>query len=78
MKKIWIASALVPALLCAQNMTEESIETLLESKKVKTSKSTSWMPDISLIVDASYTHQSFDEDHHTEHLELLGLDYYWY
>lgn len=73
MKKIWIASVLVPALLCAQNTSEASIETILESKKVKTSKSTSWMPDISLIVDTSYTHQSFDEEQHTEHLELPGL-----
>ncbi|MCF6244618.1 MAG: hypothetical protein L3J43_06240 [Sulfurovum sp.] len=73
MKKIWIASTLVPALLCAQNITEESLETLLESKKIQTSKSESYMPNLSLIVDASYTRQSFDSDHHTEHLEIPGF-----
>jgi len=73
MKKIWIAVTLVPALLCAQNTTEVSLETLLESKKVKVSKSESFMPNISLIVDASYTQQSFEEDHHIEHLEIPGF-----
>ena len=73
MKKIWIAATLVPVLLSAQNITDESIESLLESKKVNVSKPKGFMPDLSLIVDMSYTHQSFDEDHHTEHLEIPGL-----
>ena len=70
---MWTASMLVPALLCAQNTTDTSLEALLESKKVNTSKSESYMPNLSLIVDASYTRQSFNEDHHAEHLGLPGL-----
>ena len=81
MKKIWIAATLVPALLNAQGMTDEPtksteyMETLLESKKTitTTNSSNSNIPNISLIVDTSYTSQSFDEDHHTDHLAIPGL-----
>jgi len=55
MKKIYTASMLVPALLCAEIATDTSLESLLESKKVNTSKSESCMPNLSLIVDVSYT-----------------------
>ena len=73
MKKIWMMSAVVSTLLCAQEITEESIEQQLESKKVKSTKESGFMPDLSLVVDVSYTDRSFDEDHHTEHLEIPGF-----
>ncbi len=73
MKKIWMMSAAVSTLLCAQEITQESIAQQLESKKVNTPKESGFMPDISLIVDVGYTHQSFDEDKHTDHLEIPGF-----
>ena len=73
MKKIWMISAIASTLLCAQETTQESIEQQLESKKVNAPKANGYMPDISLIVDASYTNQSWDEDGHTDELELPGL-----
>ncbi len=66
-------SAVVSTLLCAQEITEQSIEQQLESKKIKSHTTEGFMPDISLIVDLSYTKQSFDEDQHTEHLEIPGF-----
>lgn len=73
MKKIWMISAIASTLLCAQEITQESIEQQLESKKVNTPKESGFMPDLSLIVDVSYTNRSFDEDHHTDHLEIPGF-----
>jgi len=73
MKKIWMISAIASTLLCAQETTQESIEQQLESKKVNAPKENGYMPDLSLIVDVSYTNQSFDEDQHTEHLEIPGF-----
>lgn len=73
MKKIWMMSAIVSTLLCAQEITEESIEQQLESKKVKSSKESGFMPDISLVVDVSYNNISFNEEGHTDHLEIPGF-----
>jgi hypothetical protein len=73
MKKIWMISAIASTLLCAQEITQESIEQQLESKKVKAAKESGFMPELSLIVDLSYTKQSFDEDQHTDHLEIPGF-----
>lgn len=73
MKKIWMISAIASTLLCAQEITQESIEQQLESKKVNAPKESRFMPDLSLIVDMSYTNQSFDEDQHTAHLEIPGF-----
>jgi len=74
MQKILITSAVASAMLFAQGTTEQSIQEQLESKKVKAYESKSgFMPDISLIVDASYTHQSWDEEGHTDGLEFPGL-----
>ena len=46
----------------------------ITNKKVKSTKSTSgYMPDISLIMDISYNNISFDEEGHTDHLEIPGF-----
>jgi len=73
MKKIWMLSAAVSTLLCAQEISKESIAQQLESKKVHTDEKSGYMPDISLIIDASYTNLSFDEEGHTDHLEIPGF-----
>ncbi|WP_373033217.1 hypothetical protein [Sulfurovum sp.] len=73
MKKIWMMSAAVSTLLCAQEITQESIAQQLENKKVKAAKESGFMPDLSLVVDTSYTDQSFDEDGHADHLEIPGF-----
>jgi len=73
MKKIFMMSAVTASMLFAQELTQESLAQQLENKKVKSAKSSSYMPDISLIVDASYTNSSFDEDGHTDHLEIPGF-----
>jgi len=66
-------SAIASTVLCAQEITQESIEQQLESKKVNAPKESGFMPDLSLIVDVSYTNRSFDEDQHTDHLEIPGF-----
>ena len=73
MKKIWMMSAVVSTLLCAQEVTEQSLAQQLENKKIKSTQNKGYMPDISLIVDVSYNHQSFDEEGHIEHLEIPGF-----
>jgi outer membrane receptor protein involved in Fe transport len=73
MKKIWMMSAVASTLLFAQELTQESLAQQLENKKIKSTQNKGYMPDISLIVDVSYTRQSFDEEGHTEHLEIPGL-----
>lgn len=74
MKKILITSAIASAMLLAEETAQQSIQEQLASKKVSPYEAKSgFMPDISLIVDASYTHQSWDEEGHTDHLELPGL-----
>ena len=74
MHKIVMTSAVASAMLFAQGTTEQSIQEQLASKKVNAYESKSgFMPDISLIVDATYTHQSWDEEGHTDELELPGL-----
>ena len=73
MKKIWMISAIASTLLCAQETTKESIEQQLESKKVKATQADGYNLDLSLIVDVSYTNQSFDDDEHIEHLEIPGF-----
>lgn len=74
MHKILMISAVASAMLLAQETTQASLAEQLASKKVNSSTSSSgFTPEISLIVDASYTHQSWDEEGHTEHLELPGL-----
>lgn len=74
MNKILMTSAIASVMLFAQGTTEQSIQEQLASKKVKAYEAKSgFMPDISLIVDASYTHQSWDEEGHTDELELPGV-----
>lgn len=74
MKKILMLSAVASAMLFAQEATEQSIEEQLASKKVNSEKSTSgFMPDLSLIMDVSYNNISFDEEGHTDHLEIPGF-----
>ncbi len=74
MKKILMTSAVASAMLCAQGTTAQSIQEQLASKKVSAYEAKSgFTPEISLIVDASYTHQSWDEEGHTDELKLPGL-----
>jgi hypothetical protein len=74
MKKILMLSAVASAMLFAQETTEQSIEEQLASKKINSEKSTSgYMPDLSLIMDVSYNNISFDEEGHTDHLEIPGF-----
>lgn len=74
MQKILLTSAITSAILLAQGTTEKSLQEQLASKKVTEYKALSgFTPEISLIVDASYTHQSFDEDGHTDELEIPGF-----
>jgi len=74
MQKIFMISAVASAMLLAQETTQASLAEQLASKKVNNmTSSNGFTPEISLIVDASYTHQSWDEEGHTEHLELPGL-----
>lgn len=73
MQKIVLISAVAASLLSAQQVTQDSLAQMLEEKKVKKTETSSFMPDISLIVDASYTNISFDEDGHTDHLEIPGF-----
>jgi len=70
MQKIMLFTALTASLLCAEQVSKNSLAQLLEEKKVKSSTIKGYMPDISLIVDVSYTHQSFDEDGHIDHLGI--------
>ncbi|WP_309497539.1 hypothetical protein [Sulfurovum sp.] len=73
MQKIVLISAVAASLLSAEQVTQDSLAQMLEEKKVKKVETSSYMPDISLILDASYTHQSWDEDGHTDHLEIPGF-----
>jgi len=73
MQKIVLLSAIAATMLFAESTTQDSLAQMLEAKKVKSTITKGFMPDISLIVDASYTHQSWDEEGHTEHLELPGV-----
>ena len=73
MQKIILLSTLAATLLCAEETTQDSLAQLLEDKKVKTTASKSYMPDISLIMDVSYNNISFDEEGHTDHLEIPGF-----
>lgn len=73
MQKILMISAVTATMLFAQESTQISLAQQLEDKKVKSAKSSSFMPDISLIVDVSYNNISFDEEGHTEHLEIPGF-----
>ena len=66
MKKIWILSAVATAYLMAQG---DSFESLLESKKIKNSTSSNPI-NISLIMDASYSTISFDDETEKEHVEI--------
>ena len=73
MQKIIMISALTATMLFAQETTQESLTQQLEDKKVNSTKGSSYMPDISLILDVSYNNISFDEEGHTEHLEIPGF-----
>ena len=68
-------SAVTATMLFAQEVTQESLTQQLEDKKINSTKTkgSSYMPDISLIVDVSYNNISFDEEGHTEHLEIPGF-----
>lgn len=66
MQKIWMISAISATLMYAQEM---SIEEELASQKTKPAVSQNeYMPNISLILDASYMNESLDID--TEHVEI--------
>lgn len=66
MQKIWMISAIAATLVYSQEM---SIEEELESQKTKPATTQNdYMPNISLIIDASYTKKSLDID--TEHVEI--------
>jgi len=73
MKKLLMISAVAVSLLSAEEGTEDLIMQQLESMKTKSTTTSGFMPDISLIVDGSYNHISFDEDGHTDHLEIPGF-----
>ena len=75
MQKIIMISALTATMLFAQEASQESLTQQLEDKKINSTKSkeSSYMPDISLIMDVSYNNISFDEGGHTEHLEIPGF-----
>ena len=74
MKKLWILSAAASALLMAQTDDTASLQAQLESKKTASeSKDISDILKISLILDASYNHISFDDEDETAHLEIPGL-----
>jgi len=73
MQKILMISAVTATMLFAQESTQESLAQQLEDKKTKSAKGSSFMPDISLIMDVSYNNISFDEEGHTEHLEIPGF-----
>lgn len=73
MKKLLIMSAIAVTLLSAEQETQDSIMQQLESMKTKSTTTSGFMPDISLIMDVSYNSISFDEEGHTEHLEIPGL-----
>ncbi|WP_309498334.1 hypothetical protein [Sulfurovum sp.] len=66
MQKIWIISAMMATLTYAQ---EINIEEELESQKTNPAVTqSSYMPDISLILDAGYTNESLDID--TDHVAI--------
>ena len=73
MQKIVLISAVAASLLSAQQVSQNSIATMLEAKKVKKTETSSFMPNISLIVDASYTNSSFDNADEAEHVEIPGF-----
>lgn len=73
MKKLLMISTVAVTLLSAEQQTQDLIMQQLESMKTKDTTTSGFMPDISLIVDASYNHISFDEDGHTDHLEIPGF-----
>jgi len=73
MKKIIIMSAIASSMLFAQELTQASLAQQLQAKKVSSAKGSSYMPDISLIMDVSYNNISFDEEGHTDHLEIPGF-----
>lgn len=73
MKKILIMSAVAVSLLSAEQETEDLIMQQLDSMKTKSTTTSGFMPDISLIVDVSYNNISFDEEDHTDHLEIPGF-----
>lgn len=74
MKKIVLLSTVVASLLGAEQVSQERLAEMIEAKKVKKAKASNGNTlDISLILDFSYTNQSFDEEGHTDELELPGL-----
>lgn len=69
MQKMWIISAIAATAICAQEM---NIEEELESQKTNPALTqSSYMPNISLILDAGYTHESLDIN--TEHVSIPSL-----
>jgi len=66
MKKIWMISAIAATLMYAQEMSIE--EELASQKTTPAVTQNDYMPNISLILDASYTNESLDID--TEHVEI--------
>ena len=73
MKKFLMVSAIAVSMLSAEQETDNLIMQQLESMKTKSTTSSGFMPDISLIIDGSYNNISFDEEGHTDHLEIPGF-----
>jgi len=74
MQKILMISAIASVMLVAQETTYATLAEELESKKIKSVKSSSgFTPEISLIMDASYTHQSWDDEGHSDHVGIPGF-----
>lgn len=66
MQKIWMISAIAATLIYGQEMTLE--EELASQKTTPAVTQDDYMPNISLILDASYINESLDID--TEHVEI--------
>lgn len=66
MKKIWMISAITATMIYAQEMSLE--EELASQKTAQAATQDDYMPNISLILDASYINESLDID--TEHVEI--------
>jgi hypothetical protein len=66
MQKIWMISAITATLMYAQEMSIE--EQLASQKTTPAVTQNDYMPNISLILDASYMNESLDSD--TDHVEI--------
>jgi len=69
MQKI-LLSTLLSTLIVVANADTDTLESLKEPTKATNQ---TFMPNISLIVDASYSHETLDNEDETEHLEIPGF-----